>query len=359
MIRPLSHKPAKIHESPPPAKLRGIEKGMEGQSAIIPAVRCGKFKSKTLAMAVGLLVLLSGGSAIAATPAGTTINNNATLTFKLGAFNYARISNTASIVVDEIVDLTVTTVDVANVPVTSGETQKSVTFLLLNNGNGNDSYSLANTVVAGSDFSPSSMQIYFDTNSSGLYDAGDTLYTPAVNDPALAAGTTLRVFVVSDMPLGLTEGDVSDIRLTVNSKSGTGPGTGDSGSEAIFGGSGGTDSDISTYEVMTGLVMTKTAVILDPTGGSDPLSGATVTYTITVDVAGVGTLTTVEVTDYVPANTSLVPSSFELNGTGLSNAIDADEGDFDATITNGIAVHWPNLAVGDGTQVIKFSVTID
>ena len=314
---------------------------------------------KALAMAAGLIVLLFSGTAIAATPAGTTITNQATVFFKIGVLDHAALSNTVSFMVDEIVDLTVTTVDVANVPVTSGWTQQSVTFLLLNNGNGNDSYSLANTVVAGSDYSPSSMQIYFDTNGSGLYDAGDTLYTPAVNDPDLAAGASLRVFVVSDIPAGLSEGDVSDISFIVNSLSGTGPGTGDSGTEAIFGSSGGTASDISTYEVKTALVMTKTSSIVDPLGGNQPLSGATVTYTITVDVAVAGTLTNIDVIDYVPANTTFVPGSLELNGGGLSNAIDGDKGDFDVSITNGIAVHWPNLAGSDGTQVIRFSVAID
>ena len=320
-----------------------------------------KYKLTKILIAIliaGALTVLSAGSVIA-TPAGNSILNQATVDYIILGISRNGISNIKSNVVQEIVDLTVTTTDIANITVTSGATQQVLTFDLFNNGNGSDSYSLTNTVEPGNDFSPSSVQIYFDTNGSGTFDALDTLYTPTVNDPTLIAGASLTVFVVSDIPLGLTKGDISDIKLTVNSKSGTGSGTGDGGTEAIFGGSGGTASDISRYEVATGLLMTKSAIILDPTGGSQPLSGATVTYTITANVSGVDTLTSIVITDFVPANTSFVPSSLELNSNGLTNASDGDQGDFDVTITNGIAVYMPTLAISNGTQTIRFSVTID
>ena len=326
-------------------------------------IRSHTARSKLIAMALiiglGIVVLLSASTSWAATAAGTVINNQATATYNSGGSPHFIGSNVSSHTVQELVDLTVVTVDIANVPVTPGDTQMTVTFQLLNAGNGTDSYSISNSVEVASDFTPDSMDVYFDTNGSGSFDAGDTLYVPGTNDPVLTAGASLRLFVVSDIPVGVSEGDVSDIRLTVTSKATIGLGEGDAGTEAIFGSSGGTGNDISTYEVRTGLVIVKSAVVIDPLGGSLPISGAEVQYTLTVDVSGGGSLTNVEVTDAVPAYTTYVPGSLELNGVPLSNATGDDAGDFDNNLANGIAVQWINLAPADGTQVIRFNVNID
>ena len=322
-------------------------------------------KLVVLVLLIGVTALLLASTAHASAPAGTVVSNQSHVTYKSGSSLYFEDSNISSFTVQELLDLTVVKADITNVSVISGTTQQVLTFRLQNAGNGTDSYSISNSVVAGSDFDPDSLNVYFDTNGSGTFDAGDTLYVPTVNDPTLAAETGLRIFVVSDIPTGLTAGDLSDIRLTVTSKTGTGPaGTilankGDSGTNAIIGNNQGSTSDTSIYEVMSSLVIVKTATVVDPSGGSLPISGAEIQYTIAVDISGGGTLTNVEVTDAVPAYTTFAPGSLELNGVPLSNAIDGDPGDFDINLTNGIAVQWVTLAPSDGTQVIRFTVNID
>lgn len=308
---------------------------------------------------MGMAALLPVSAAQAATAAGTVIDNQATVTYTSGGSPHFIGSNVSSYTVQELVDLTVIKADIGNVSVSSGSTQQVLTFQLQNAGNGTDSYSISNSVVVGSDFIPDTMDVYFDTNSSGTFDAGDILYVPGTNDPVIAAETSLRLFVVSDIPVGVSEGDLSEIRLTVTSKATIGLGEGDAGTEAIFGLSGGTGTDTSIYEVISGLAMVKSATVFDPFGGSLPISGAEIQYTITVDVSGGGTLTGVQVTDAVPAYTTYVPGSFKLNGGPLSNAIDGDAGDFNNNLANGIAVQWGTLAPADGTQVIRFDVNID
>ena len=243
-------------------------------------------KLLVLALFIGITALLPVSVAQAATAPGIDINNQATVTYNSGGSPHLLGSDVSSDTVQELVDLTVVTVDIANVPVTPGDTQMAVTFLLGNAGNGTDSYSITNSVASG--FDPDSMDIYFDTNNSSTFDAGDTLYEPGTNDPVLVAGATLRLFVVSDIPVGVLEGDLSEIRLTVTSKATIGPGQGDAGTEAIFGASGGTGTDTSIYEVLSGLVMVKTATVVDPSGGSLTISGAEIRYKITVDVSGGG-----------------------------------------------------------------------
>jgi uncharacterized repeat protein (TIGR01451 family) len=314
---------------------------------------------------LGLALHLLAGGVQAATPAGTVISNQATAAFKSGGSSYLIGSIASIFTVQELLNLSVVKVDVANVSVSPGVTQRALTFQLQNTGNGSDSYSLTNAVVAGSDFTPANMNIYFDTNSSGLFDAGDTLYTPAVNDPVLVAGASLRIFVVSDIPAGVIEGQISEVRLLITSKAGTGPagtklaGQGDSGTDAMIGTSQGSAFDSSIYEVTAVLNLNKSAVISDPLGGSLPVTGAEITYTITVDVVGPGTLTNIQVTDAVPANTTYLNGSLELNGVPLSDAGDLDAGDFNSSIANGIAVQWTSLSGADGTQTVRFKVNID
>jgi len=78
-----------------------------------------------------------------------------------------------------------------------------------------------------------------------------------------------------------------------------------------------------------------------------------------VTVTGSGTADSVVVVDPIPANTTYTASSMTLDTTSLSDAADADEGDFDVTNTNAITVDLGSVVAGSAANTIEFEVTID
>jgi uncharacterized repeat protein (TIGR01451 family) len=310
--------------------------------------------------AVLIMFLAPATSAGAPTPAGTNVLNQAVVNYTSLGAPVTRISNTDSFPVDEILGHTLTKLDVANVPVSSGGTAQVLSFRLDNTGNGTDSFVFSNSVASG--FTPDTMDIYIDTNGTGTYDPGDTLYNPA-SPPPVPGGGSLNVFVVSDIPASVVEGDDSEITLTSRSSllNGAEPvgyllpaqGDGVPATDAIVGPGSITGSDSSFYEVKVTLSMVKSAAITDPLGGSQALSGATVDYTISVSVTGSGSVTNLRVTDQIPTHTTFINGSAWLDATNFP---------FDSvfnSITNSIEIDIGTLDSASGVRDIRFSVTID
>ncbi|KKK73950.1 hypothetical protein LCGC14_2888690, partial [marine sediment metagenome] len=118
-------------------------------------------KLLVLVLFIGITALIPASASQAATSAGSVVNNQALVTYISGGSPHLVGSNVSSFTVQELLELSVVNVDIANVSVISGATQQVLTFQLQNAGNGTDSYSISNTVVSG--FNPGSMDVYFDT----------------------------------------------------------------------------------------------------------------------------------------------------------------------------------------------------
>jgi len=319
------------------------------------------------AIAAGLLAI-AGQAWAAGTAPGVDITNQASISYQIGATTINDTSNITTTTVQELLEMTLTWQDASNVAVAPGDSDRVLTFLLSNTGNGSDAYTLAvNSSVGGGNFNPTFSNIYLDSNANGIYESGvDTLYNPGVNDPVLAADGQLAIFVLNNIPSPLNDGDLGNSQLTATSNTGSGvPGTaigggGDGGTDAVVGASGGTQNDIGTY-IVSNVVVTfaKSATITDPFGGSNPVPGATITYSLVVTVTGSGTADSVVVVDPIPANTTYTASSMTLDTTSLSDAADADEGDFDVTNTNAITVDLGSVVAGSAANTIEFEVTID
>ena len=73
--------------------------------------------------------------------------------------------------------------------------------------------------------------------------------------------------------------------------------------------------------------ISKVAVVSDPFGGTQPIPGAVITYSILIEVTGTGTASNLVITDDVPANTIYNTGSLALNAGGLTDIPDADAGD--------------------------------
>ncbi|MCP5091317.1 MAG: DUF11 domain-containing protein, partial [Gammaproteobacteria bacterium] len=213
---------------------------------------------------------------------------------------------------------------------------------------------------------PAVPAIYFDTDGSGDFNAGDQPYTPGVNDPDLLADESISVFLVNDIPGSLANGQIGRSELTATAETGTGaPGTvyagqGYVGVNAFIGLTGGEAIDTGEYLVSDVLVdVVKSQLVADPFGGSEAIPGATLTYTIVVNVTSAGDATASVVRDAIPTFSSYVPNSLTLNGGAISDAIDGDTGELDASGTPTVVVRLGDVTQADGPQTIVFQVVID
>lgn len=310
--------------------------------------------------------------------AGTSVSNTVTVNFNVGG-TPGVATDTDIFQVQEIINVEVSWQDAANVVVTSGATQQVLTFLLTNTGNGIESFSLQidNTVIATDDFNPSNGIIHLDGDGDGLFDGAptDPVYVPGSNDPLLNANgiDTQIVFLVSDMPVGLNVGDIGESQLTVGSltvgAAGAVAGTnlnglGDGGIDAVVGVSQADDLAVGIYQVDNATIdvsiLKSSQVISNPNGcviaPCSPITGATIRYSLQVNISGVGTVNNLVVTDPIPNNTTYSSDSINLDGAALTDSgVDADAGNFSA---NTVAVDLGDISSAV-TYLITFDVTIN
>ncbi len=314
------------------------------------------------------LCVLSAPAAAVGTAVGTVIENTAVVNYDLSGTPLTIQSNTTTLAVAERINVTVT-LQSPQTPVAPGDAARALLFTVTNTGNGSETFQLAiDSLIAGDDFDPTPAVpgIYFDTDGSGDFNAGDQPYTPGSNDPDLLADESISVFLVNDIPSGLANGLTGRSELTATSATGTGaPGTvfagqGDGGVNAVIGSTGGEAEDTGEYLVSDVQVsVTKAQLVNDPFGGNEAVPGATLTYTIVVNVNSIGTATASIVRDAIPPFTTYVPNSITLNGSALSDLADTDEGEFDTSGAPSVVVRLGDLTQALGAQTVEFQVVID
>jgi uncharacterized repeat protein (TIGR01451 family) len=294
-------------------------------------------KNLFMIMLTGALVLGMSTIALAQnTPSGTPINNTATLDFSVSGTPQAQVSsNVASFLVDNKVDLTVTTVDGAIVAVIPGAFTQVLTYSVTNTGNTVQDYSLSaqNSALGAfgevESFDAANVNVYVDTDA-------DNAYTAADNDvyiDELAVGASITVFVVADIPLAQANDDVASYDLIAqtaisgsNGALGNDITTDDAGAadlpgvvQIVFGDNAGSadgakDGRFSSkdgYKVITTTLtaLKTTNVISDPFNlGVNPkaIPGATVGYQVLVTNNGTVNADNVEVIDAIPANSNFL-----------------------------------------------------
>ena len=306
----------------------------------------------------------------AGTPAGTSIQNTAQVSYTLGSSTVTASSNTSSVTVAEILDA-VLTIATPTVQVSAGATTEELVFTLTNTGNGTETFNLTalSAGVVGDDFDPTlaTPSIYFDTDNSGDFSAADVAYSAGANDPVLAADASVRLIVVNGIPNTAVNGNRGRSQLTAAAASGSSdiPGTsfglvGDGGVEAVAGTTGGDAVLFGEYLVAdVQLTAVKSQTILDQFGGARPLPGARINYQIVVTASGSGAATAAGFSDLIPANTTYVAGSLELNGSALSDTADTDAGTFVSAPAPQVRVTLGDLSGASGPQTIEFAVTIN
>jgi uncharacterized repeat protein (TIGR01451 family) len=328
------------------------------------------FSIRWLAVAGLAVVGAPLASHAAGTPAGTSIQNTAQVSYTLGSSTVTASSNTSSVTVAEILDA-VMTIAAPTVQVSAGATTEELVFTLTNTGNGTEAFDLTalSAGVVGDDFDPTlaTPAIYFDTDNSGDFSAADVAYSAGANDPVLAADASVRLIVVNDIPSAAVNGNRGRSQLTAAAASGSSdvPGTsfglvGDGGVEAVAGTTGGDAVLFGEYLVADVLLSAvKSQTIVDQFAGARPLPGARINYQIVVTAGGSGTATATGFNDLIPANTTYVAGSLELNGAALSDTADADAGTFVSAPAPQVRVTLGDLSGASGPQTIEFAVTIN
>jgi uncharacterized repeat protein (TIGR01451 family) len=290
-------------------------------------------------------IAFSQQSLAAGTPAGTQIDNTATVNYQVSGVAQAAInSNTAQFLVDNKINLTVTRLDVSpGITVSPNGLNYVTTFKLTNIGNKVQGYELngsvagigdANTSGAANPFGGAADS--FDMLNTRTYVSsaacGPATTTPtydAVNDTArfvdaLNAESCVYVFVLADantVALGATNGAVSVVRLTALTKvANTNAATPVNNSNAVA-------DDAMTEDVVfadplpardaaefadsvyvvssaTLAVAKSSSVISDPINSTNPkaIPGAVMEYAIRLTNSGGTNATGVIITDTLPTN---------------------------------------------------------
>jgi len=280
---------------------------------------------------------LAGPAFAAGAPANTAISNTAQATFTDPNGQPQTVnSNTSTLRVDELLGAVVVSNNAGNVGVLSPDNDRPLSFTITNPGNGSEAYALTpNASLGGDQYDPTDVRIFLD-NGNGIFEPGvDTLYAPGVNDPVLAPDQSRVVFISSDTPAGRATGDTAKAQLVATAVTGSGaPGTtfagqGAGGVDAVVGATTATANAQGTYAVSQALTtLTKTQTVLDPFGGSNPVPGAVITYSIQFALSGSGTITGAQIDDTIPANTTYVAGSLQLDAAPLTDAADPDAGRF-------------------------------
>jgi uncharacterized repeat protein (TIGR01451 family) len=295
--------------------------------------------------------------------AGTLIENTATATYQTGTATGTVTSNKVTVKVDELLDVAVATLSTA--PATANSEPAVLIYSVTNSGNGPEAFNLAaDPKVSGNAFDGTVKSVVLDSNSNGIYDPGvDTVLTAgSLATPLLAPDKSVKVFVLVTLPVGATDAQTSQVRLTATAQTGTGtPGTsfagkGEGGGDAVVGlTTASANSLAALIASLASITLTKSATILDPFGTAKPVPGAVVTYSLAAKITGSGSLDGLHVVDTIPAGTTYVPGSLKIDSTALTDAADGDAGTGGAS---GIDVSLGKVS-GGTNRTVNFAVKIN
>lgn len=320
-------------------------------------------KSVTTTLRHGLTIVLMLAAMTAAkqtlaggTASGTVVSNRATIQYDVAAITQPIIESSptgnstpgagaggdTTFVVDNKVDLTVAEINSAATPVNPGQAAAVTAFTVTNTGNTAQGYALtaanltsADAAVHGNadtDLDGNNLRVRVDANGNGTYDPAND--TAAVID-TLAPDASVTVFVLIDVPIGATNLDVANVRLTaVTHTAGTNatsPTVETAGADdpnvvdVVFADANGNDGlefDDDGYIVSSAdLNISKTStVISDPFNGTTnpkAIPGAVIEYAITIVNTGAVDAANVLVTDVLSGDVTLQTGQYNGNASDI------------------------------------------
>jgi uncharacterized repeat protein (TIGR01451 family) len=308
-------------------------------------------RSKVVALMAGtaMIALQTAPAFAEGTRVGTVISNTATVDYRVGGVDQVDETASATLTVDRKINFVVNRVSDPTTTVVPGETRAVIAFDVTNLSNDTIDLVLAAAQAAGDDFDADSVTIHVD-NGDNVFNAGDAA-TQLIDE--IGEDATVRVYVVSDIPLGQSNGDLATLTLSATAHVGGGAGaqgavlnatsgTNTTGVDTVLADGSGSDDSANdgvytargSYTVTAAtLTVSKTnRVIDDPVNGTtDPkaIPGATVEYCIAVsNGAGSATATNIVISDVLPADLTFVSGSIRINGAldGSGNCTGGDPG---------------------------------
>jgi hypothetical protein len=177
------------------------------------------------------LLLTSAMAATFATPAyakgvraGSIVTNTATATYDVGPTTTTINSNTVSMRIDEVLDVTVASRDANDAGVAADAKAQVRTFTVTNAGNGPEAFNLSALAVNGNAFNPAVTIVAIDTNGDGIYEAGTDLLVANGNaGPVLEPDASYTVLVLSDIPATAADASRGEVRLSALAVTGVTP----------------------------------------------------------------------------------------------------------------------------------------
>lgn len=294
--------------------------------------------------------------------AGMLIENTASATYDAGDGPETLNSNTVTVKVDELLDVTVSSLDSG--PIGTDPGSAVLTFEVTNKGNGPEAFVLtANPSIGGNDFNTTIDAIAVDTNENGVYDPGiDQILTGPETTALLDAEGMVTVFVLVTVPTTVVVREQTTVDLRADAVTGTGtpgtvfPGQGVDGSDAIVGAGGAVDTASGSLIVgITTVDLVKSAITVDPFGGTSAVPGSIITYTITASVLGSGSVSELVVSDAIPSGTTYRTGTLTLDTIPMTDAAGDDAGEGSTT---GILVDL-GIVSGGSSHAVTFDVGID
>jgi len=303
------------------------------RSPFVPFVR-------GIAAACALACCLIGNTHAAAPAAGTSIGNQASVTYTDSSGTSRTVtSNSVQTVVQQVASLTLSASGAKTAGVGS---TVYYPHTLTNTGNGTDTFTLGAVNAAGAAFNVTGIAIYADNGS------GQPTGAALTSSGALAAGATFKFIVAGTVPTSATSGQTNALTVTTTSAFNPAQTT--------------TNTDTTTVTANAVINLTKAVSASSGAIGSGPYS-----YTLTYTNTGNSTATAVKITDTLPAAVTEVANSGSWSVTGATALTDAKATygttpntityDYGVTTAGTVTAILASVAPGQsGTISFKFSV---
>lgn len=282
-----------------------------------------------LGLSVALIVIAVTGMALAKTPAGAVISNQAVATYKdMNDEQRQTVSNMVYVTVQKVAGVEVTPVEPTEIRVAPNQ-DVQYSFKVRNTGNADDSFTLATTKL-GDLADDVALSLHHDVNGNGIID-GDDIQLRVNSVGPVAAGDVIDIIARFRVPGGAEPEQSVTLALTATSEY--------DGQET------GNSADIK-FTVVTEGVITATLSV-DKTSVAPE---GTITYTALLVNQGMSAVENATVTLPIPLHTTLQSGSVKVNGA----SIDVSEETGDDSWTHQVSI----LNGGQGYE-ISYTVQVN